>query len=354
MSKIGIDGRLINQTGVGRYTRNLFAQLKVLDKKNQYFLFSPKISWHSLREQLLMPFWLLAKNFDLVHFTYFSLPVFYPKKFVLTIHDLIPWTHKTGRASSLPFFLYEVKHFLYKLVILIASRRAEKIIAVSRATRSQIIEKLKIDPGKIQVIYQGIEEKFQFLGKSNLNSKEISKNNYFLYVGNAYPHKNLENLIQAFFLVKKNQKYRNFKLVLAGPDDFFYQRLKKSVKLKGQGIIITSVRSDKELVSFYKNAALFVFPSLIEGFGLPGLEAMACGCPVVCSDIPVFREIYGRAPVYFNPGEINSLLQAILKVMDNPSQKLKMVKEGKKISLQYSWEKCARQTLKVYEDSHCL
>lgn len=350
---IGIDGRLQEQTGVGRYTRNLYKCLQSLDKKNHYYLFNPKIKWHSFKEQLVLPFWLLNKKFDLVHFTYFSMPIFYPKKFVLTIHDLIPWDYKTGQASTLPFFLYNIKHFFYKLVVWLTTHRAEKIIAVSRATRDQIIAKLKINPDKIQVIYQGVEEKFHKDGFNKLTDPRILKNKYFLYVGNAYPHKNLEILIQAFDLIISNKKYQDYQLVLAGPDDFFYQRLKSKMKTHKK-IIFGQIKSDDDLITYYKNAALFITPALIEGFGLPVVEAMACQCPVVCSDIPVFREIYGQAPVFFKPKDKEAIAQAIIKVIDNPAKRQSMITLGKKVSRNYSWEICARKTLEVYENSYCL
>ncbi len=353
--KVAIDGRLIDQTGVGRYAKNLFNQLKRFNKRNEYILIKPKFRWHSLAEQVCFPFWLLKKNFNLVHFTYFSFPLFYPGKFVLTIHDLIPWRFKTGRASSLPGLFYKIKHFCYKMLLFIGARKAEKIIAVSKTTKKEIVRCLKVSPEKIVVIYEGVDSKFK--KRKPATSYQLPATSYLLYVGNAYPHKNLERLIEAFNKFKiKNDKFKieiqNLKLLFVGPEDYFYERLKKTVEKSNleEKIIFYGAASDKELVSLYKNALCFINPSLMEGFGLPGLEAMSLGCPVVCSNIPVFREIYGRAAFYFDPKDIGNISRKINKFLKmNKKEKEKLIKLGKEQTEKYSWRKCAERTLEVYE-----
>lgn len=163
------------------------------------------------------------------------------------------------------------------------------------------------------------------------------KDKYFLYVGNAYPHKNLEVLLRAFAGVK------DAKLILVGKDDFFYKRLKQTDlvrSLKNRIIFKTSV-SDSELKELYKNAQAFVFPSLMEGFGLPALEALREGCPVIVSDIPVFHEILGDSAIYFNPHNANELTTLLLGKPEKPKQ----------LKNNYSWQKMAKETLSVYENS---
>ena len=170
--KIGIDARLWGQTGVGRYLEELVENLARIDKKNHYLLFLTKehqnlslpgpnwekriadIRWHSLKEQLFMPFILWREHPDLVHFPYFSVPIFYPGKFVVTIHDLILDHFETGKASTLPYFFYKIKRLGYKLVMWIALHRAVKIITVSEATKNKIVEHYKINPGKVVVTYE--------------------------------------------------------------------------------------------------------------------------------------------------------------------------------------------------------
>ncbi len=170
--KIGIDARLIKQTGVGRYVQELARNLAEIDKKNNYVLFlrtkdsqlqvsgsnfkikSVDIRWHSLKEQIVMPWVLWKEHFDLVHFPYFSVPILYPGKFVVTIHDLILDHFDTGKASTWPVFIYKIKRLGYKLVMWIALHRAAKIITVSETTKREIVEHYKISPEKVAVTYE--------------------------------------------------------------------------------------------------------------------------------------------------------------------------------------------------------
>ncbi|MBU4369548.1 glycosyltransferase family 4 protein [Patescibacteria group bacterium] len=174
------------------------------------------------------------------------------------------------------------------------------------------------------------------------------KKPYLLYVGNAYPHKNLERLLQAFrFVLKENP---NLSLVLVGRIDYFYNRLQEKVRELDldNKIIFTDRVSDKILDDLYKNALVYIFPSLSEGFGLPGLEAMKQGLPVVCSNQGPLPEIYGRAAVYFNGEDIREIAQTILQVISNNSLRENMRKHGYLQVKKYSWQRCAQQTLDVY------
>lgn len=175
---------------------------------------------------------------------------------------------------------------------------------------------------------------------------------YFLYVGNAYPHKNLERLLEAF----KSLESKVYSLVLVGGEDYFYKKLKEKVEEMGlkNEVMFYGPATREELGKLYKNAIALIFPSLMEGFGLPGLEAMANGCPVVCSDIPVFHEIYGEAALYFNPtdtedikNKINSLCYHDL----NHSIREEMRRKGYEQVKKYSWEKLARETLDIYKQA---
>lgn len=181
-----------------------------------------------------------------------------------------------------------------------------------------------------------------------MNQQNKIKEPYLLYVGNAYPHKNLERLLQAFKGVLKESP--NLSLVLVGRIDYFYNRLQKKVRELNLGdkIIFTNRVSDKILNDLYKNALIYIFPSLSEGFGLPGLEAMKQGLPVVCSDQGPLPEIYGKAAVYFNGEDIKEIAQAILQVISNNSLRENMRKQGYLQIKKYSWQKCAQETLEIY------
>jgi len=153
------------------------------------------------------------------------------------------------------------------------------------------------------------------------------KDKYFLYVGNAYPHKNVEVLIQA-------AKLAGVKVVYVGKNDYFYKKF---------GIVPKSV-SDKELINLYKNATALVFPSLMEGFGLPAIEALRQNCPVIVSDIPVFHELLGDSAIYFNPHDPAALANILTSKIEKPN----------KLKKDFSWSKMARETLSVYETCNCV
>ncbi|MDA2935811.1 glycosyltransferase family 4 protein [Patescibacteria group bacterium AH-259-L05] len=175
------------------------------------------------------------------------------------------------------------------------------------------------------------------------------KEPYLLYVGNAYPHKNLERLISAFKIVL--QKQPELYLVLVGKIDYFYERLQDFVKELGleKNVIFTGYVSDSELSWLYTHGLAYVFPSLSEGFGLPGLEAMTHSLPVISSNKEPLPEIYGEAALYFNPEDINEMAHAILQIVQSKEVREKLKKVGRVKVKKYSWDRCAKQTLEVYK-----
>jgi len=367
--RIGIDARLWNQTGVGRYIRNLVYNLEKIDKKNDYVLFvrekdleqlkiqkrsflrNPKfkivranISWHSLEEQLKFPKILNRENLDLVHFPYISIPFSYRRPYVLTIHDLIPYHYPTGKASILPLPLYGLKLLSYKFLVYFITNRALKIITVSQATKKEIIDHLKISSNKIVVTHEGTDLKPGI-------GRDKSRMPFFLYVGNAYPHKNLEKLLEVFSKLKKLRTDAN--LVFVGKDDYFYRRLKKFADKLGilDSVVFLGDVSDARLAVLYRSAAAFISTSLMEGFGLPVLEAMALSCPVIVSDIPTFREICKDAALYFNPDKEEEILERMKEVLYFDFNRKMYIKRGLEKAKEFSWAKTAQETLKIYKQS---
>lgn len=344
--RIGIDARLIAETGVGRYIRNLIEELEILDSSTEYVVFLRKknfntfklpntrwkkveadVRWHTIAEQITMPRLFAQAKLDVVHIPYHNPPIFYSGPMIVTIHDLIILHFNTGNATTLPWPLYQLKRLGYWLELWIGLRRAKKIIAVSETTKQEIIDHFHIQEEKIRVTYEGVDKKFE-----PGISKRIIKDPYYLYVGNAYPHKNLKMMISA--CAKK-------KLVLVGADDMFYRRLRSETV--GDNIIFFGSANDMELSHLYSNAEALIFPSLMEGFGLPALEALSFGCPVLVSDIPVFHEILGDNATYFDP--LNS---------DDLRYKLSHVKKisiNKNFLDKFSWQKMAAKTLEIYMKS---
>ncbi|MDP2638066.1 MAG: glycosyltransferase family 1 protein, partial [Candidatus Levybacteria bacterium] len=364
--KIGIDCRLWNETGVGRYTRNLVFNLQKIDRKNEYVLFvlskdydqisqlsflnshlvRTDIRWHTIAEQFYFPKILNRENLDLMHFAYFSVPLFYNKPFVVTIHDLIVNHFSTGSASTLPLPIYKIKLLGYKAVMYMAAKRAKKVITVSNATKEEIVDHLRVDENKVVVTYEGVDDKIsnlklQIPNKSQNTKYKILNTKYFLYVGNAFPHKNLERLMDAFSVSCQGN---DTKLILVGKDDYFYKKLRKKVedmKLDGKVIFLQNI-SDQELSDLYNNSLALVSPSLMEGFGLPALEAMANKCLVLSSDIPALKEICGDAAIYFDPYNIKDMAKKMNEVHSNDTYYYSD-KKGKgleRIKL-FSWQKMA-------------
>lgn len=371
--RIGIDCRLWNQTGVGRYTRNLISHLAEIDKTNSYILFfrdeefnnvelpgenfekhKAAMRWHTIKEQIYLPFLLQRYKLDVVHFPYFSVPTHYQGKFIVTIHDLILDHFDTGEASTLPWIVYKAKRLAYKYVIHTTAAKAKKIIAVSHATKKEIIDHIHINSNKIDVIYEGVGQEISY------DKLQISKNStisvvrdvpYFLYVGNAYPHKNLARLIEAFTLLVE-ERPEELKLVLAGKEDYFYKNLREFVKQIGieKSVIFCGEVTDEELSLLYKNAQALVLPSLMEGFGLPGLEAMKVQCLVMASAIPAFKEIYKDAAIYFDPMDIVTIKKQLVYVLSlDKKMRETYSKAGIARSKMFSFETMAKETLAIYE-----
>lgn len=357
--RIGIDGRLWNETGVGRYIRSLFKYLPELDKENEYVWFlgekeynslvmpSPKwhkvetnIHWHTFAEQIILPLVFLKEGLDLLHFPYFTFPILYPRKFVVTIHDLIFDHYKTGKASTLPFWFYLIKKLGYHIVNWVSVFRTEKIFTLSQDAKNELISHYHAKPDKVVVTYEsGALEDTKI--KSNRPKKFQP---YILYVGNAHPHKNVESLIQAIKIMHKSDP--KLRLVLVGYDKFFYPRLPKSKLVEVVGEVPNS-----EIAAWYHYASALVTASQMEGFGIPPLEAMSVGCPAIVSDIPVFHEINGDAAVYFNQNDPKDIANVVLATIQNKQLVEEQIKKGYQQAARYSWKKCVERAYEVYLES---
>jgi len=370
--RIGIDARLINETGVGRYIRNLIWQLEICDSKNEYFIylrkedfksFTPKtlkwkkklldVAWHSILEQITVPRVLIKDRLDVAHFPYFNVPILYPRKYLLTIHDLIVDHFDTGRASTRSPVAYKVKRLGYKVANTMGINRASYITVISNTTRDELILHYRVDPNRVSVTYDALDINFLQVLKTQ-KPFNFYNSAYILYIGNAYPHKNLERLISAFCLILKKRK---IKLVLAGDDNYFFHRLKNDVKKLGlhKDILFFGKASDSDLINLYTHAKCLVFPSLMEGFGLPNLESLACGCLPVVSDIPVFHEIWGNLLSYFNPKDIDDMASKILATISFPINVYRdRVNLAKTRIKDFSWEATALTTLSLYEQISSL
>ena len=371
--RIGIDCRFWSQTGVGRYTRNLVENLAKIDRANDYVLFvrsedlsnvksvvstqmsvvKADVPWHGIAEQLRFPKILNSENLDLVHFPYFSVPYFYKKPFVITVHDLIINRFNTGRASTLPYPLYFAKRVGYKAVLASALTRAKKIIVPSNSVRDDVLSTYtKLPAEKVCVTYEG---GFKSGLKPKARSKVLVDGRYLIRVGNFYPHKNVERLLFAFRdFVYDSYENRDMKLVLVGKKDFFYNKIAKLIANLniGEHVVFFENIKDEALLSLYQNAVAVIIPSFMEGFSLTAVEGMSCGVPVIASDIATHREICGTAAIYCNPGDPSDIKHKINFVCSfTPSTREEIIEQGKKQSEKYSWEKMAKETLSIYKEA---
>ncbi|MFA5776344.1 MAG: glycosyltransferase family 1 protein [Patescibacteria group bacterium] len=364
--KIGIDARFWSQTGIGRYIREIVGELAKLDAQNDYVVFliesdfdsvtlpsnfkkvKTNIHWHSFSEQLILPLLYLKENLDLLFVPHFNVPIFYPGKFVTTIHDLTVLRVRTGRVTTLPYPVYMVKYFGAFLAHLIAIKRSQKIFTVSQFVKNDIVKTFRVDPRKVVLTPCAVDESFirrQDNEVAAVLQKYKTHKPYLFYVGNGYPHKNLERLVKAFELVIKD--FPNLSLVLGGKKNFFYERLEKesaSLVVCGR-LVFPGFIADSDLPALYSGAEAFVNPSLYEGFGIQTLEAFACGCKVICSNATSLPEIGGDLANYFDPCDINNMAKVIKSALVKTSSDFaaKAINRAR----QFSWRSSAQTILEV-------
>jgi len=393
--KIGIDARFYGPTGkgLGRYTQEVVDNIikitsddspnfdeRVIDyviflnpdnfdefnvDKSNVKKVKLTSAWYSWSEQFTLPYYLWREHLDLIHFPHFNVPIFTPSKFVVTIHDLILTHFPTTRATTHNHIWYYFKNFAYRLVILVALKRSERIITVSEFTKQDIIKQFHIKPSKIVVTYEGVANlsaSRDSLFVAKLNNQEILMqyhipHNFLLYVGNAYPHKNLNTLLKVF--AQLHNEHPELRLVLVGKIDYFYKRVQEEARVLNlwqegnvnSPVIFPGYVPDAQLEILYAEARVYVFPSLYEGFGLPPLEAMAQGCPVISSDRGSLKEILGEAAYYFNPEDEADMLVKINTLLNDSEKRNELKKLGYLQAKKYNWWECARRTLKVYNEA---
>ncbi len=369
--RIGIDCRMLGpeQGGIGRYIEQLVLQLSGIDTENEYILFMrpenvaalkinsknfnyqtviTPIYWYSWQEQLFFKKIITEQNLTIMHFPHWNVPLWYNDRFIVTIHDLLLLEYPTRAASTLGPVAYWFKQLMYKKVLRHAVTRAEKIIATSEFTKQDIVQKLQIDPHKITVTYQApFFTSPSAPNTSFLQAHSITKP-YVLYVGAAYPHKNLDRLLTAWpeIQIKTNHAYQ---LVLVGRDHYFYQRLKEKVSTeKITGVIFTGFVPDTQLPHWYANARLFVYPSLYEGFGLPPLEAWVNQVPVAAANRSCLPEVLGDGVFYFNPESISEMTMVICEALTNGDRRNQVNQVAQTRITHFSWHTLATLTRSRY------
>jgi len=401
--KIGIDAR-IYKTGIGRYTRNLIKELGgivspddelvVFLRKNDLDEFASSEAAnkprrfakavvadfppYSFKEQLFFPWVLWRQRLDLVHFTNFNVPVLWPGRFTLTIHDLIHMSHSTFGSSTRNYLYYLIKHWVYQWAIRWVAWRAARIFVPSEATKVDVVERLRVRADKVVVTYEGVEEEWKVesgklkvqKGKEPPNFQFSTFNfplkynihpPYLLYVATMYPHKNHARLIEAFKLLR--DEYPDLQLVLVGKVDYFSKSLKETLTqdvrlrtLPKDAVIFPNFQCadgylpDEDLHVFYRHAAVYVFPSLKEGFGIPILEAQAHGLPVACARISCLPEIGGDSVMYFDPESVPDIAEQVKRVLEDESLRRELTRKGFENLKRFSWQDMSRKTYMTYKE----
>jgi len=355
--KIGIDASkfsVLQKTGTEYYTEEIIRRL-ISDTHNNYILYSQKplsLNLPSHCSNIVIPFpylWtqvglslkMLTQPPDVLFIPAHVIPIIHPKNTVFTCHDLA--------FRRFPAFYSPFQRLYLEASVKQAVKRASRIIAVSESTKKDLITFYGCPPEKIVVIYHGYNKQIYH---TNIKAKRKIESPYILFVGRIEERKNIRGLVTAFALLKK-KSYSSLKLVLAGKQGYGYSQIKQFIDERlsnvRHDIIELGYVDEKQLPSLYFHASAFIFPSFYEGFGFPVIEAMASGCPVVCSDIAPLREIADDAALFFNPHDPKEMAQKLQQVIADQTLNRKMAAKGLKNAKRFSWEQCAKQTNEVLE-----
>jgi glycosyltransferase involved in cell wall biosynthesis len=360
--RIVIDARE-SGTSTGRYVDKLVEHLHKLKPQHEIILLAktPRVKFlrelaphfnvipsnykeFGFNEQLGLRSQLRKLNPQLVHFTMTQQPILYKGRVVTTIHDLTTLRFDNP-AKNLAVFRAEKE--VYKRVVKKVAQKSRYIITPSKYVKHDVAQYANIDPNKVFVTYEAADR----ISAPAQAVPRLKNRQYLMYVGRATPHKNLRRLVEAFEILKKNNP--ELMLGMAGKIDANYHRLEGYVTSKrmADSIVFTDEVSEGELKWLYMNTAAYVFPSLSEGFGLPGLEAMMHGAPVISSNTTCLPEIYGNAAYYFNPTSTYDMASKISNVLSSAGLRAQLIQKGRIRADKFSWKKMAADTLKIYEHS---
>ncbi|MFA5052108.1 MAG: glycosyltransferase family 1 protein [Patescibacteria group bacterium] len=373
--KIGIDCRTIlnpvegERGGIGHYTYYLVKTIIESDKKNQYALYFdwrvkdtreferpnveikhfPFSQYNSYLpfaySHMLIAAYLMKESLDVYHSPVASLPFTYPKKSVITVHDLAMYKNPSWYPSQI---------ITSKLLVPQSLRKADKIIAVSESTKRDLKSIFNINAKKIAVIHEGaVVDKIPVKNKKiDSISKYQLGNGFFLFIGTLAPRKNVVTLVRAYKkLLEWDSEFSAYPLVIAGSKDFRHEDVFntiKELKITKQVKYLGYVTHNQK-IELLKKATAFVFPSLYEGFGLPVLEAMTCGTPVITSRASSLPEVAGRAALLVDPLKELEIAKAMRRLLENTDLRKRLETLGYAQAKKFSWQSCAAQTIQVYQ-----
>jgi glycosyltransferase involved in cell wall biosynthesis len=373
--RVGIDGYPLSEprTGVGHYTLELARALALISPADQFELVSPapfdpsaladieranlpnlvttnpKASsirghWWSIG----LPLYLRRAGFDLFHGTNFDVPLWNPRskrrRSVVTIHDLSALLHPEKHRSRL------VRRARLRLPLVV--RVADKIITPTESIKREVCERFNVKPEKVKAIHSAARRSFQplpFAQTAEIRNRLGVEDNFLLFVGTLEPRKNLLTLLKAFAQIISNSPLRP-QLVIAGGEGWLMEEMFAFIKQSAasERLCFTGYLSDEALGALYSSCRIFIYPSVYEGFGLPPLEAMACGAPVIAGRIPSLEETLGSAAKLVEPLNVEALAREIIDLLEDENQRQVLGAAGPGHAAKFSWEQTARLTLDVY------
>jgi len=366
--RVAIDARKLHDFGIGTYIRNLLRELGRLDHTNEYVLLSRQADLtvaeqlgpnfrsvlepspnYSIREQFHVPWLLHRLKPDVYHAPHYVLPPAVRCRKVVTIHDCI--------HLMFPQYLPNRAAYAYaKASMWNAAKRSDRILTVSEASKRDILHFFNVPPEKVDVVYNAIDERFWNAPAeediARVRERYQLDHGFVLYVGNIKPHKNLVRLIEAFAELRKKSGFDDMKLLIIGDEISKLPALRRAVhshKLH-KHVRFLGYLSDDTLAALYRLAAVFVFPSLYEGFGLPPLEAMASGTPVVTSNVSSLPEVAGDAAVLVDPYDPHAIMDGIRRVLTDSSLAAELRRKGPLRAREFSWERSVQRTRRLYEE----
>ena len=365
--RVAIDARKLHDFGIGTYTRNLLRHLARIDRESDYVLLcqqpdldiaaqlgpnfrtvlepSPN---YSIREQVHVPWVLHRERPDVFHAPHYVLPPAVRCRSLVTIHDCI--------HLMFPQYLPNRVAYAYaRASMWSAVRRSRRILTVSEASKRDIIHFFNVPPDKIVVVYNAIDERFRVTPSEEAVARVRERyqldHGFVLYVGTIKPHKNLVRLIEAFSALRK-RGFDHLTLLIIGDEISKLPALRRAVhshKLH-KHVRFLGHLPDDTLAILYRLAAVFVFPSLYEGFGLPPLEAMACGTPVVTSNVSSLPEVTGDAAILVDPYDVQSIADGMARVLGDPALGAELSARGIVRSREFSWEHSVSRTRDIYAE----
>jgi glycosyltransferase involved in cell wall biosynthesis len=365
--RIAIDARKLHDFGIGTYVRNLVHELARQDHDDEYVLlcrkadvdfvralgsrFHPFVEQsgnYSVREQVSIPMSLRRARPQLFHAPHYVVSPLTAVPYVVTIHDCI--------HLRFPQYLPNRRALLYARTMMnLSARRARRVLTVSQASKQDILQYLRIPAAKVEVVYNALDERLATpptdADLARVRERYLLTSPFILYTGNIKPHKNVDRLIEAYSILRR-RGVEDVKLLIIGEEISKYPNLRRLVhrhQLHPHVRFFGHVPDDT-LAALYRLASVFVFPSLYEGFGLPPLEAMAAGAPVITSNISSLPEVVGDAALLIDPMDAAAIADAMARVLGDAALREQLICKGRERVKHFSWTRSVARTREIYAE----